>query len=41
MNYTFNATYGIQKYESTYESIYTHESPPWYNGGKYGIFIRK
>lgn len=39
LNYTFSATYGIQTYEPTYESIYTHESPPWYNNAKYGIFI--
>lgn len=41
VNYTFSATYGIQTYEPTYESIYTHEAPPWYNNAKYGIFIRK
>ncbi|KAI4720922.1 glycoside hydrolase [Aureobasidium sp. EXF-10727] len=35
----FNATFGIGAYEATYESIYTHESPAWYTGGKYGIFI--
>ncbi|KAH0267099.1 glycoside hydrolase family 29 protein, partial [Aureobasidium melanogenum] len=35
----FNATFGIGTYEATYESIYTHESPTWYTGGKYGIFI--
>jgi alpha-L-fucosidase len=23
----------------TYESIYTHGSPSWYNNAKYGIFI--
>lgn len=38
-SYTFNATFGIIPYEATYESIYTHESPSWYNGAKYGIFI--
>ncbi|KAF2251695.1 glycoside hydrolase family 29 protein [Trematosphaeria pertusa] len=38
-NYTFNATYGISAYEPTFESIYLHESPPWYSNGKYGIFI--
>lgn len=27
-SYTFDATYGIQSYEATYESIYAHESPP-------------
>ena len=37
--YTFAATFGIQKYEATYDSIYTHESPSWYSGAKYGIFI--
>lgn len=37
--YSFDATYGIQAYESTFESIYAHESPPWYNNAKYGIFI--
>ena len=37
--YTFNATYGIAPYEASYESIYTHESPPWYNDAKFGIFI--
>lgn len=38
-NYTFNATYGIAPYDATFESIYTHESPMWYNNAKYGIFI--
>lgn len=38
-SYTFNATYGYQTYEATYESIYAHESPPWFNDAKYGIFI--
>jgi alpha-L-fucosidase len=38
-SYTFNATFGIVLYDATYESIYTHESPSWYNGAKYGIFI--
>lgn len=37
--YTFKATYGIRPYEPTYESIYSHESPNWYNNAKYGIFI--
>jgi alpha-L-fucosidase len=36
---SFDATFGIAAYEATYESIYSHESPPWYTGGKYGIFI--
>ena len=38
-SYTFNATYGVPAYEATFESIYSHESPMWYNGGKFGIFI--
>jgi alpha-L-fucosidase len=37
--YTFEATFGIKEYDATYESIYSHESPDWYNNGKYGIFI--
>ncbi|KAJ5535615.1 hypothetical protein N7513_008801 [Penicillium frequentans] len=37
--YTFEATYGIGLYEATYESVYSHESPNWYNNAKYGIFI--
>lgn len=37
--YSFDATLGIQTYEATYESIYAHESPPWFNDAKYGIFI--
>lgn len=37
--YTFKATYGIKPYEATYESVYSHESPSWYNNAKYGIFI--
>ncbi|PSR78419.1 glycoside hydrolase superfamily [Coniella lustricola] len=37
--YGFNATFGIPTYEATYESIYAHESPPWYQNAKYGIFI--
>ncbi|OJJ45817.1 hypothetical protein ASPZODRAFT_68896 [Penicilliopsis zonata CBS 506.65] len=38
-SYTFNATFGIYEYEATYESVYAHESPDWYNNAKYGIFI--
>ncbi|CZR55229.1 uncharacterized protein PAC_05116 [Phialocephala subalpina] len=38
-SYAFNATYGIAPYEATYESIYSHETPNWYNEAKYGIFI--
>ncbi|KAJ5912287.1 hypothetical protein N7504_001170 [Penicillium tannophilum] len=37
--YTFEATYGVGLYEATYESVYSHESPNWYNNAKYGIFI--
>lgn len=37
--YSFSATMGIAAYEATYESIYAHESPPWFNDAKYGIFI--
>lgn len=36
---TFNATFGIAPYEATYESIYSHDSPSWFNNGKFGIFI--
>ncbi|KAF1965624.1 glycoside hydrolase [Bimuria novae-zelandiae CBS 107.79] len=38
-NYTFNATFGIKEYDATYESIYTHDSPDWFDNLKYGIFI--
>ena len=38
-SYAFNATYGIAAYKPTYESIYSHESPNWYNNAKFGIFI--
>lgn len=37
--YSFNATYGIAKYEANYESVYSHDVPDWYNNAKYGIFI--
>lgn len=36
---TFNATFGIMPYDATYDSIYGHESPPWFTKGKYGIFM--
>ncbi|KAL9110762.1 MAG: hypothetical protein Q9227_004754 [Pyrenula ochraceoflavens] len=39
VSFTFNATYGIADYQPTYESIYTHETPSWYNNAKFGIFI--
>lgn len=34
--YTFEAVYGISPYDATYESVYSHESPSWYNNAKYG-----
>ncbi|GFF61167.1 hypothetical protein IFM51744_10604 [Aspergillus udagawae] len=37
--YTFEATYGIKPYKATYESVYSHEAPNWYNNAKFGIFI--
>lgn len=37
--YDFEATFGIVPYEPTFESIYSHESPGWYDDSKYGIFI--
>ncbi|KAJ5311931.1 hypothetical protein N7508_002761 [Penicillium antarcticum] len=37
--YSFNSSYGIHPYEANYESIYSHESPNWYNNAKFGIFI--
>ncbi|KAK4624790.1 Tissue alpha-L-fucosidase [Fulvia fulva] len=36
---TFNATRGIMDYDASYDSIYAHESPPWFTNGKFGIFI--
>ncbi|KAH8200384.1 hypothetical protein TruAng_005473 [Truncatella angustata] len=39
LSHTFEATFGIGAYEATYESIYTHESPEWFNNAKFGIFI--
>lgn len=39
LSHNFDATFGIGTYEPTYESIYAHESPPWFNNGKFGIFI--
>ena len=38
-SYTFDAFYGVPPYDATFESIYSHESPMWYNDAKYGIFI--
>ena len=37
--YTFNATYGVIPYGSSFESIYAHEAPMWYKDAKYGAFI--
>lgn len=38
-SHEFEATFGIGRYEATYESIYTHESPDWFSNAKFGIFI--
>ncbi|TKA74783.1 hypothetical protein B0A49_05638 [Cryomyces minteri] len=38
-SYAFNATFGIVPYEATYDSVYAHESPSWYNDLKCGILI--
>jgi alpha-L-fucosidase len=38
-NYSFDASYGVKPYRPTYESIYSHESPDWFNNAKFGIFI--
>ncbi|KAH7079788.1 glycoside hydrolase superfamily [Paraphoma chrysanthemicola] len=39
VSYTFNASFGLKPYEATYDSIYAHDSPDWFDNGKYGIFI--
>ncbi|ETS74158.1 hypothetical protein PFICI_14024 [Pestalotiopsis fici W106-1] len=39
VKHDFEATFGIAPYEPTYESIFSHESPDWYNNAKFGIFI--
>lgn len=39
VSHDFEATFGIGAYDPTYESIYAHESPDWYSGAKFGIFI--
>lgn len=39
VTHTFQASFGVGEYEATYESIYSHESPDWYNNAKFGIFI--
>jgi alpha-L-fucosidase len=39
VNYTFNVSYGIKTYDPTYASLYSHESPTWFNAAKFGIFI--
>ncbi|KAF3019828.1 hypothetical protein E8E14_013034 [Neopestalotiopsis sp. 37M] len=39
VTHDFEATFGIAPYESTYESIFSHESPDWFNNAKFGIFI--
>ena len=37
--YDFDAMYGVPDYEPTFDSIYSHEAPMWYNDAKFGIFI--
>ncbi|KAK8879926.1 glycoside hydrolase [Apiospora arundinis] len=37
--HTIDATFGIEDYEPTYDSVYGHEAPEWFNNGKFGIFI--
>lgn len=37
--YDFLATFGVIPYEETFDSVYSHESPGWYDDSKYGIFI--
>ncbi|TVY14987.1 Tissue alpha-L-fucosidase [Lachnellula arida] len=37
--YEFQATFGVIPYEATFDSVYTHESPRWFDDSKYGIFI--
>ena len=39
VRHEFEAISGITNYEPTYDSIYAHESPSWFSGAKYGIFI--
>ncbi|KAK7931825.1 glycoside hydrolase family 29 protein [Apiospora marii] len=34
-----DATFGIAAYEPTYDSVYGHEAPEWFNNAKFGIFI--
>lgn len=36
---SFNATFGIAQYDATYESMYMHETAPWFNNAKFGIFV--
>ncbi|KAK7992123.1 hypothetical protein PG988_000917 [Apiospora saccharicola] len=37
--HTIEATFGIADYEPTYDSVYGHEAPEWFNNAKFGIFI--
>ncbi|KAK8044989.1 hypothetical protein PG993_005013 [Apiospora rasikravindrae] len=37
--HTIDATFGIEDYEPTYDSVYGHEAPEWFNNAKFGIFI--
>lgn len=37
--HNFNATFGVASYQPDYATIYSHESPIWYDEAKFGIFI--
>jgi alpha-L-fucosidase len=39
VTYDFQATFGVVPYQATFDSIYSHESPKWFDDSKYGIFI--
>ncbi|RDW72240.1 alpha-L-fucosidase [Coleophoma crateriformis] len=39
VTYDFEATFGIVPYEASFGSVYSHESPEWFDNAKYGIFI--
>ena len=44
LNATYSAgvvKFGLQEYTSELASLSNHESPEWFNGAKYGIFIRR
>ncbi|KAJ6192144.1 glycoside hydrolase superfamily [Bipolaris maydis] len=38
-HYAFPANFGIMDYEPTDVSIYSHETPSWFDDGKYGIMV--